>query len=825
MIAGLVAYHNSLDGPLILDDASTITANPSIKATWSFGQALSPPDNSTVGGRPLANLTFALNYWLGGESVRGYHLVNLAIHLLAALVLFELVRLTPRAPTPSHVEDPGDSRTLLILATAIALLWSVHPLLTSSVTYISQRTESLMGLCYLFTLFGFVRGVRDASLNWLGFSVFFCAAGMAVKEVMVTAPVIVLLYDRTFFAGSFLDACRLRGRYYLGLCATWVLLAYFLTHGLDQRSVGYGLGVSPSDYALTQCAAVLTYLRLAVWPSPLVFDYGPVFVREWTEVALPGLVLVALLAATVVALVRRPVLGFLAAGFFIPLAPTSSFVPIALQPIAENRVYLPLIAAVALVVLTVHRLASRWTLGICAMAALALTVATMRRNTDYRSEPTLLADTLEKRPQNSRAQFNYANFLADAGRLPEAIPHYEAALRLKPNYPEAHNNYGDALLKLGQPAPALVQFERSLLLRPRSAVTHLNRGSTLLLLGRGDEALAELATAAHLAPANPSIRLAYASGLLQLRRPKDAVVQASEGLRLAPTHPKLLDCYALGLFQSGDHSDAFAHWTRALDLWPDDADIRTNYANALFALGRMTEAATHYATLAQRPAATAADHNNYANALDELGRRPEALSHYATAVRLKPDYPEARYNYGNALLAAEKIPEAIEQLASAVQLRPSYAEAHNSLGAALVHQNQITEASVQFARAVQLQPANLAARSNYAGTLIQLRQWTAAIEQCQLALQSKPDLPRETYFCAVAYTELGNLSAAVNYYERALRLAPNFPEARHGLGLVYFRLGRTTEAIAQIEEAVRLNPQYEEARQNLGRLRGASSKL
>src|ERR1022692_1539631 len=197
--AGLLAYHNSFTGPFIFDDFYSIEDNPTIHHLWPIWQTLSPPriGAPTVEGRPLVNLSLAINYALGGYRLWGYHALNLTIHILAALTLFGIVRRTllqPRLQERFGAAADG-------LALAVAVLWMVHPLQTESVTYIIQRAESLMGLFYLLTLYCFLRAAGAGGPGrfwWLAASVFACLLGMATKEVMVSAPLVVLLYDRTF---------------------------------------------------------------------------------------------------------------------------------------------------------------------------------------------------------------------------------------------------------------------------------------------------------------------------------------------------------------------------------------------------------------------------------------------------------------------------------------------------------------------------------------------------------------------------------------------------------------------------------------------------
>jgi hypothetical protein len=283
----VIAYANSFAVPFVFDDVPAITNNESIRH-WLT--ALSPPgDGATVMGRPLLNLSFAANYAAGGFAVAGYHAANLAIHLLAALTLFGLARRTLRS-----------SGTLAAdwAALAIALIWGLHPLQTESVTYIVQRAESLMGLCYLLTLYCYRRGADaggSRAVAWFVASILAAAFGMGTKEVMVSVPVIALLYDRTFLSGSFRAAWQRRRWVLLGLAVTWVPLA-LLVAGAHNRggTAGFGVGVSWSQYALTQFPAVTRYLTLSVWPHPLVFDYGAQWAQSIAAILVPAIAVTAL---------------------------------------------------------------------------------------------------------------------------------------------------------------------------------------------------------------------------------------------------------------------------------------------------------------------------------------------------------------------------------------------------------------------------------------------------------------------------------------------------------------------------------------------------
>ena len=167
-LAALAAYHNSLSGPFIFDDRASIVDNATIRSLWPPGPLFSPPAGAGVGGRPLLNLSYALNTAAGGLNVWGYHALNLAIHIGASLALFGIVRRTA-------LRRGATGQGALFLGFATALLWSVHPLQTEAVTWISGRAESLMGLFYLLTLYCFIRSMESAApACWYALAVTAC---------------------------------------------------------------------------------------------------------------------------------------------------------------------------------------------------------------------------------------------------------------------------------------------------------------------------------------------------------------------------------------------------------------------------------------------------------------------------------------------------------------------------------------------------------------------------------------------------------------------------------------------------------------------------
>jgi Tfp pilus assembly protein PilF len=567
ILAALAVYHNCFAAPFLLDDRPSIAQNLSIRHMWPVWGALSPSATSYVGGRPIVNVSFAVNYGLGGTVVWGYHALNLVVHILAALTLYGIVRRTLLSPVLRERFGASAMR----LALAVAVLWTVHPLQTEAVTYISERCELLMGLFYLLTLYCFIRGTNaPRSTWWFTLSMAACFLGMASKEVMVTAPVMVLLYDRTFVSGSFREAGRRHRWLYLGLASTWVLLGWLMV-GLHYRGAGYGLGIPWWAYALVECRTVVQYLWLAIWPHPLVFDYGEfVPIRHMGDVAPHAVMLAVLVAGVLVELKRRPAIGLVGAWFFLILAPTSSVVPLVGQPMAEHRMYLPLAAVVTLGVMVIDaRMVRRRSTAVFLALAVGLGFLTTRRNEDYRTELSIWNDTVAKCPDNARAHTHLAGALLYAGRFPEAVWHYEQAVRLKPDDAEAHNNLGSGLLKAGRVSEAVEQHEQALRLSPDYAEAHVNLGNALLRMGKAQEAIEQYEQALRIDPDSAAAHSNLGAIYQQMGKLPEAVQQYEQALRSKPDYTEAHFNLGLALENLGRTPEAIEHYERAVKLQPD----------------------------------------------------------------------------------------------------------------------------------------------------------------------------------------------------------------------------------------------------------------
>jgi protein O-mannosyl-transferase len=620
------AYSTSFAGVFVFDDKWAIADNPHIKTLWPLTTSMSAPAEAPVSARPIAALSLAINYALAPADARdvlrtsgpglppgapelflrnvwGYHAMNLALHLLAALALLGVVRRTLlsgrlRAQLGEHATP---------LALAVALLWLVHPMLTDAVTYVAQRTEGLMGLFYFLTLYCAIRaGERGVSTGggrwWTVGAVLACALGMGSKQTMVFAPVIVWLWDRTFgpqppagtpdAAPRWVFAPPGRRGLYAGLATTWVILAALVAYERWPTSVGSGIeGWTPWTYLLTETGVIAHYLRLAVFPSPLVLDYdGWPMARSILDVWPAAAILAAFLAATLIGVVRRQAWGFVGAWFLAALAPSSSLLPLPTEIAAERRMYLPL-AALAVAAVVCGYVIGRWALrrfvpgerarrlagGIAAVlvvGAAAAWFATLasERNRVFWSEERLWQDTVEKRPDNPRARLNYGVILYTLQRFQEAEPQLREAVRLKDTSAPAHANLGAVLCALGKVEEGVSHLERGLALDPTYSAAYGNLGEAYGQLGRRGSAATYFARAVEAAPDAPF--LLNRLGWLLATSPEDGIRNGAKAVEVSERAARLtsrqdtmsLDTLAAAYAEVGRFDEAAATAREVLAL-------------------------------------------------------------------------------------------------------------------------------------------------------------------------------------------------------------------------------------------------------------------
>ena len=644
---------------MMWDDELTMVNARYVRAlNWST--VLFPVRESPVAGRPLVNATFALNYVLGGLNVVGYHIVSVSLHLACALLLFGLVRRTLDLPGVG-----GRFGRHIDLAFAISLLWTVHPLNSEAVDYLTQRTELMMALFYLWTLYATARAALSHRATWWRASaVAACTLGMACKESMVTAPVLVILYERTFVFSSWREAVQQRKAYYAGLTSSWVMLAALISTGPRNHSTGFNSNESPWMYVLNQTVVVTRYLSLTVWPRRLVMVYGNLMSLTFGQALPYATFILVLLAATGICLVRTPRIGFLGVWFFVTLAPTSSIVPIWTEVGAERRMYVPLAGLIALAVVTSslalqrfsQRIPAAWvrwriagTWSVLFGVAAVLAGRTVVRNRDYDSMLTMARTVM-------------ANW-------PRPTSHEMLGIALSVN-----GQHADAIRELATAAPAY-----------QPALYYL--GGELFTVGRYDEATRDLQRFIDLYPDWANVPPAY------------AMIGRARMLRQ-------------------EWPGAIQYLSRAVEMAPANIEARGFLGDAFFQAQRFPEAIDVYRVyVTERPNDVGAL-SNLGVALASVGKDDLAVTVFQQAVAVDPSNMLARRNLVRELLNTNRSQNALTEAEKAVQSNPLDATAHDLLGRALLLQNRVALAAGEFQKAVRLNPTDQQALQDLASLTV-----------------------------------------------------------------------------------------------------------
>ncbi|MGB7217759.1 MAG: tetratricopeptide repeat protein [Vicinamibacterales bacterium] len=610
VLACVGAYWNSLGGPFVWNDQAWIVDNQTIRQLWPFADLLWPARGTPEAGHPIVNLSFALNYAVGGTDVIGYHLVNLVIHLLSALVLFGIVRRTLKHPRvrPSSLWAPD------VLALGATLLWLVHPLQSEAVNYLSARGELLTGLFLFLTLYC----AADARASifpthqvlWETASVVCCALGMASSPLMLTAPLVVLLYDRIFEFNSLREALRLRRLLYAALAATWLELGV-LMWAAGRPAIALSPAIGWWSHLLNQVQMIAHYLWLTVWPRTLVLDYGPPRAMSPQQVWPAAILLLALLAATAFALRRSMRAGFLGATFLLTLAPGLGLALLQAEAGAERYMYVPLAALAVLAVGGVASLAEHLavrfprqsksivslTIDVVFVVLLASAVRTVYRSEQYADAVALWSSTVAERP-HGRARYALGTSLIAAGAEDEGI---EELRRAAPDIPAAKYALGNELYATGQMAEAARVLRELIRDTPAGASQYPARlllAQTLMAQGQLEESAAEFQTvldAASSTPSNSPVNDAAQQGLSELgtaqriiaadllgrQRVDEAVAHGREAVRLRPTDAGAYATLGSALAAQGKPDEAIVQFREALRIDPGEQEAQSGLVSAL----------------------------------------------------------------------------------------------------------------------------------------------------------------------------------------------------------------------------------------------------
>jgi Flp pilus assembly protein TadD len=699
VLAGVVVYARTFSVPFVFDDVHAIVQNIRIRE-WTTELVMT--------SRPLVELSLALNYALDGLNPAGYHVVNLCLHLLCGLLLYDVARRTFRLTgVLAGREDAG--------ALFAALVFVVHPLQTESVTYVISRSELLMALCYLgvleLVLLAEAHPPRRAMLWVLAVAV--SAFGMTAKPIMVTVPFTVWWLARWVLAPptrpriAFADTPEVvevprRWPLHLGVLATLLVPVVLFAEG-RHPGAGFDIDLDPLDYFRTQLGVTWHYFRLFLWPTGQVLDYDWPLATRWdaATVLVPALGWVLVLAA-LAWLARR---GRRAATFWlgfaiVALLPSSSLIPIA-DFVFEHRMYLTVGALAVLVTLAGGSLPPRLAAVLGTVVVVALATTAIARNEVWRDPVTLWTDNLAKTPAKQRVYRNleeaYQRRGDEAGMRRVVLSEIEALRRLQrrdPQNVEVLTGLANGLARIGRTEEALAAVREAVRLDPRDAVARAAHGALLMQLGRPEEAIAPL----EMAEALIEGKLGW------IERDTRRIVQGNLG------------------------------WAYAAIGRTDDA-IRV-----------LREAAADDNVSAM---------NNLGSVLGRVGEWEEAQQVLERAREFDPNDPNVQSNLGWVYANVGRLEDAARLLERAIMLQPNEASAHGNLGWVRLRAGDLTGARHALEMALTLQPDNGWLVNMVGVVYARLGEWPRAVAAFERALRLVPDseIARENLTRALARQE------------------------------------------------------------------------
>ena len=746
IIGVAAAYHQTLDYPFVFDDLGNIAGSIQIE-NLSIDGVTDIIKDAHADNRPIANLSFAINWLMGDGDTTPFHITNLLIHIVTGFLVY-LFAWQTLCLHLCNKDEPGKSNSrMTVAAAAVGLIWTMHPIQTQAVTYIVQRMTSMCTLFCVLALCLYVAGRsfttgrsgnRAGRVSLLVASAAAWVVALGCKEIAISLPALVWLYEWFFFRQlqkSWL-LTSLKFAIPVIIIAILAMVFYLETDPLSAAQSGY----RQRDYTmlerqLTQFRVLILYLSLLVLPLPsrLNLDHH---VPHSTSLIAPISTLLSL--AVVIGLIigacllarRHRLLSFCILWYFITMALESSIIGI--EMVFEHRLYLPSIG----VVLGVVTLAAGWSkkistpnwsgLAAIVLVATALAAMTWQRNKVWAGIESLYLDCAAKSPNKPRAHYNLGVYYGQHDRIEDAIDRYRTAVRLRPKYIEAQMNLGLALMKQEAYKGALTAFNNAVRYKPDHGPAYMNRAVLLRNLDRLEDAVTDNLQAVALLPDNAKAKFNLGATYGNLERYAEAIDVYTSVLALEPDHADAHANIGVAYIQTGDIEKAVVHLLVHQRLAPDSATPYVNLGNA-YLTRDPAKAQSYFESAIGLDISSASAHNGLAAIALARRNYGTAVRHFENALATGPDYRVARTNYvqylrqrGLELMNARKFDDAEPLLRRAVELAAT-TESVNHLGAILGQQGKLPEAIEQFEKALAMNPQNVDARRNLEGARMLLQ--------------------------------------------------------------------------------------------------------
>ena len=825
---GFLIYSNSFNGPFVFDDNLRIAKNPDIRLSEltlknilkaGFGK-------QSAKSRPIGNISFALNYYFHQYSVKGYHIVNIIIHILTGIFLYLFLKTTL---TLKIVRSQFEYAEWIALLSA--LLWFVNPVQTQSVTYVVQRLNSMAAMFYILSFLLYLKGrlseAKTKSWIWFICAAFAWVLALGCKQISATLPFFIFLYEFYFFQDLNREWLKRSLKWILAILAVFVLLGLMYTgfnplEKLSRFTDYVNKEFTLTQRVLTQLRVVIFYISLLFYPHPNRLNLDHHFPLSYSLVnplttLLCLILIVGLIALAVVLAKKQRLVSFCILWFFGNLVIESSVIPLAI--IYDHRLYLPSMLVCLLAVCLIFKyIKLRWvSMGIVCASIGLCSFWTFERNKAWQDELTFWRDCLKKSPNKARPHYNLGVYLQDEKMIDDAVYHYRKSLEINPKYYRAYYNLGTVFVKQDKPDEAEEYYRKALQIAPKYADAHNSLGHALVEQDKIDEAIEHFRKALQLKPDYAKAHLNLGDALAKQGKLDEAVEHQIKAVQLDPDFAVAHNNLGLVLLEQGKLDEAVEHYRKAVQAKPDLTEAHNNWGVVLEKQGKLDEAVEHYQTALQIKPDSDKAHLNMGIARVKQGRLDEAVEHFHEALLIKPDSAEGHFNLGDALAKQGKTDQAIHQYNTALQLKPDYAEVHNNLGGELLKQGRLDEAQEHLDTALNLDSEIAQAHNNLGIILIQRGNVEQAIFHFKEALRIKPDfdLADANLKRALAIQNQMQLEGDAAKLEQASENKPDDPVLHFERGNLFLSKGDVSQAINQFENALAIQPDYPQALNNL----------
>lgn len=686
LIAGLAAYANSFGVPFQFDDLPNISNNPDVHMVELSPDAILRSTAGPTHRRPLAYISFGLNYYFGRNDVFGYHFVNFLLHLLNSFLVYLI-----SARLFTHAAKTISGRRKTVMALCVSLLFLTHPIQTQAVTYIVQRMTSMAAFFALLATLFYLKArteQRHKALN-AALAVLMTITGFLGKENIFMLPGILLVSDFIFFDDFRMMRERKPGIFYgISAVVCAVLLAgavYFWPIILD----GYKFrSFTMIERVLTQFRVVFHYLSLIAFPLPSRFHLDYDYPLSRSILSPPSTLLgIAAFAALCFAAwhfrKKHPLASFAMIWYFGHLLIESSVVP--LEIIFEHRAYLPSFGIFLAAVYGLERVVSRISAERLAMAAasmlmILLCAATLQRNHVWANPVRLFEESAMQSPNKARTHMNVGWSQYYAGDFDNAEKAFLKVIEMdSEDKGAAFNNLGNIYRTRGNMEKAEHYYRKAMSIDPELPDPRISLTAVLMQGNRLNEARQELLSLLQIDPKN------------------------------AKAHTNLGTVYAT----LGDAANARKHYDAAVSLDPGESSSYLARARFLASLKLNQQAQQDVADALKISRDNPETMFQAATVFNELGQTDKALEYYIMTLKMAPDMPQLNFQIGNIYAFKGSMEAAEKHFLRETQVQP-YSPAYNNLGNIYWSKKDIVKAREAYLKAVEIDPANETARANLA---------------------------------------------------------------------------------------------------------------